>query len=79
MSIEITQYSHPPIPTHLAHVRRLGLSMARWASRAAIRREHRLRAESERVRASWELREEFARQERRREQVKSDWYLRHVW
>jgi hypothetical protein len=79
MSLEISHYSHPPIPAHLAGVRRLGLGLAHWANQAAARRVDRLQAESERVRSEWELRAERVRHERLREQLKADWYLHHVW
>jgi hypothetical protein len=79
MSVEITQYSHPPIPAHLAGVRRFGLALARWANHAAAKRAVRLQKEKERLRSEWERRAELARHERRREQLKAEWYLYHVW
>ncbi len=77
MSIQITQYNHPPIPAHLAGVRRLGLGLAQWANRAAEKRAARLRAESDRVRIEWEMRAELAKFERQRERAWIEWHLHH--
>lgn len=78
MSIQITQYSHPPIPAHLAGIRRLGLSLARWANQAAAKRAARLEAESNRIRSEWEMRAELAKLERQRERAWIEWHLHHV-
>jgi hypothetical protein len=78
MSMETTQYTHPPIPAHLAGVRRFGLSLAQWANRAAARRVARQQAEKERLRSEWELHAELARFERERERAWATWQLHHL-
>ena len=78
MSVEISNSPHPPIPAHLAGVRRFGLGLARWADRAAARRAARLEAESSRLRGERELRAELTRLERERERAWIEWHLHHV-
>ena len=78
MSVEISHYSRPPIPAHLVYVRRLGLSLAGWATRAAERRATQLERERERVRVAWENRCQLAQLERQRDRVWSQWQLHHL-
>ena len=78
MSVEISHYSRPPTPAHLLHVRRLGLSLVRWTTRAAERRASRLERERERVRVAWENRCQLAQLERQRELVWSQWQLHQL-
>jgi len=78
MTLEINEFIHPPSPAHLAGIHRLGLGIARWASRTAEARSVREQAELEQARIRWENRCELAQLERQRELVWSQWQLHQL-